>query len=285
MDPGTGTGLTVLGTAIGSKSLVERVLGPTADYLGEELRGWTEKRVQNVARIFEKADEKLGDEVEGEGAVPPRVMKDVIDEGSYFDNELGAEYFGGILAASRGRDENDDRGTTFTKLLTRLSTYQISTHYFLYTTMRRLYFPAEINVSDPGGRRKLETFTPLIPFEIQLGINNMVAQKGKSIVDHSLFGLNREGLLGDFEYGRKNDLNKAGEIDSSKAGIVYMPTAIGISLYLWAHGHSDETLNTFLSKDVVMKSNVDINLSKDSQTVALNRWDRDEGFDIEIGDL
>lgn len=43
-----GTGLTILGTAVGSAKLVEKLLGPTADYLGEGLRQWTEKRVENV---------------------------------------------------------------------------------------------------------------------------------------------------------------------------------------------------------------------------------------------
>ncbi len=281
MDPGTGTGLTVLGTAIGSKNLVERVLGPTADYLGEEFRGWTEKRVQNVARIFEKADEKLGDETEAEGAVPPRVMKDVVDEGSYYDNELGAEYFGGILAASRSRHENDDRGSTFTKLLTRLSTYQISTHYFLYTTVRRLYSPVDVNLSDPSSRAKLETFTPITPLDMQLGLGEMSARKAESVLDHSLFGLERESLLSNFQYGPKDELRKSGSIDSSKTGIVFLPTAIGISLYLWAHGHGDSPLNAFLSEGMDIKSSVDVGIDRDAQTVALHRWDRDESFRIE----
>jgi hypothetical protein len=89
---------------------VEKNLGPTAEYLGGGLRAWTEKRVQNVATIFNKAQEKLGPEIEKAGSVPPRVLKEVLDEGSFCDDELTAEYFGGILASSRTPSGRDDRG-------------------------------------------------------------------------------------------------------------------------------------------------------------------------------
>ena len=38
MDPGTG--LTLLGGALGSVKVVEKILGPTADYLGAGMRDW-----------------------------------------------------------------------------------------------------------------------------------------------------------------------------------------------------------------------------------------------------
>lgn len=111
-------GLIALGT---SAPLALKILGPTADYLGDGLQSWTERRVQNVRRIFEIAGRRLGDEnLSRDGTVSPRILKAVLDEGSYWDDELGAEYFGGILASSRNEIGRDDRGATLAALVGRL---------------------------------------------------------------------------------------------------------------------------------------------------------------------
>src|SRR5712691_9549047 len=127
MDPGTG--LAILGSAAGGAKVVEKILGPTAEYLGAGLKNWTEHRIQNVARIFRKAAGKLGSDNDSPGAVPPRVLKEVLDEGSYSDDELTAEYFGGILASGRSPSGRDDRAASYGRLTSELSTYQIRFHY------------------------------------------------------------------------------------------------------------------------------------------------------------
>lgn len=86
MNMDAGTGLTVLGSAIGSAKLLEKMLGPTADYIGEGVKSWTEKRVANVQRIFNIAARRLGTKIESDGAVPPRVLKGILDEGSFCDD-------------------------------------------------------------------------------------------------------------------------------------------------------------------------------------------------------
>jgi hypothetical protein len=264
MDPGTGTGLTVLGTAIGSKNLVERVLGPTADYLGEELKGWTEKRVENVARIFKKADKKLGDEVEEDGAVPPRVMKGVIDEGSYFDNELGAEYFGGVVAASRSTDGLDDRGATFTKLLGRLSSYQIAAHYFTYTVTRRLYLGADVNMGNETDRNRMDLFAPFAPFEMSIGIDGRSNSKARSILSHVMFGLTRDSLLQSFKYG---DNITSGKEGSKLEGVKFTPSAFGSELYLWVHGIGSMHPKRIVDGSIDLESSIDITVTDNIQHI------------------
>ena len=118
MDPATG--LTILGSAVGGAKLVEKLLGPTADYVGTGLKNWAEKRVTNASRIFEKAAEKLGSRIDEPGAVPPRVLKEILDEGLYCDDELTAEYFGGVLASSRSSISRDDRAASYLKLTSSL---------------------------------------------------------------------------------------------------------------------------------------------------------------------
>lgn len=72
-------------------------------------------------------------------AVPPLVMRDVLDDGSYRDDELTASYYGGILASSRSGISRDDRGAAFTALVGRLTTYQLRAHNILYRTINHLY--------------------------------------------------------------------------------------------------------------------------------------------------
>jgi hypothetical protein len=85
---GAGTGLTILGAALGSAKLAEKLLGPTADYLGQGLKHWTEKRVTNIQNIFRIAANRLGEDLDKEDAVPPRVLKGILDEGSFCDDPL-----------------------------------------------------------------------------------------------------------------------------------------------------------------------------------------------------
>lgn len=68
-----GTGLTILGTALGGKDIIIKMLGPTAEYLGEGFKDYTQKRIVNVKNIFSNASKKLGHKLDDEqGAVPPK---------------------------------------------------------------------------------------------------------------------------------------------------------------------------------------------------------------------
>jgi hypothetical protein len=44
--------LTVIGGAIVSAKVVEKVLGPTAEYIGEGVASFAKKRVENLQKIF-----------------------------------------------------------------------------------------------------------------------------------------------------------------------------------------------------------------------------------------
>ena len=48
VEPGTGL------TALAASPIVLRLLGPTADYIGDSLRNLAEKRAENVRRIFNR---------------------------------------------------------------------------------------------------------------------------------------------------------------------------------------------------------------------------------------
>jgi hypothetical protein len=117
------------------KDLMPRILGPTADYVGNGIRSYTEKGAANLLRIFKKTEEILGKNLDEPGQVSPKVLKNILDEGYFSEDELSAEYFGGVLASSRTNNSRDDRGAAFVKLISRLSAYQLRAHHIL--RMRR----------------------------------------------------------------------------------------------------------------------------------------------------
>lgn len=88
------TGLAIYG----AKELLIKILGPTADYLGTGIQEFAQARISNLNKILEKAAKHLGDKINQTGSVPPRVFKEIIENGSLNNDELSAEYYGGILA-------------------------------------------------------------------------------------------------------------------------------------------------------------------------------------------
>jgi hypothetical protein len=56
--------------------------------------------------------------------VSPRVLGFLV-QASLCEDELFAEYYGGVLASARGPSGRDDRGASMMSLIGRLSTYQV----------------------------------------------------------------------------------------------------------------------------------------------------------------
>jgi len=252
------TGLTVLGAAIGSARVVEKILGPTADYLGIGMRDWTERKVQNVGRVFESARKKLGDRLEGPGAVPPKVLKGILDEGAFCDDELASEYFGGVLASSRSEVERDDRGAALIALLGRLSTYQIRTHFIFYEMIHRLYAGLDANIGADEGRAQLRTFVPGAAYIRAMEFGP--TEKTEVILGHVMSGLVREMLIGPhFLFGPAEAI-RSQYAEGDVAGILFSPSALGVELYLWAHGKGDLDKNEILNPAVQFDSDVVINV-------------------------
>lgn len=240
MDLGTGVAL------FGSAKLVVKLLGPTADYIGEGVKDLAEKRVNNVKNIFSIAAKKLGDKIDTEGAVPPKVLKGILDEGSFCDDPLAAEYFGGLLASSRSGISRDDRGATFIALINSLSTYQIRAHYILYQIIKDLFNGTDINIGISAGRQKMETYVPANIFVSGMEFN---AEEGKQVdvlMNHIMIGLRKEHLIEDnWLCGPKGSMSQYFK-DAKEGGAIFQPSALGVELFLWAHGRSDLLIQQFL---------------------------------------
>lgn len=244
-DPVTTIGLGAVAAYLGKDGL-EKILGPTAAYIGEGLRDFTQKRAQAVGNIFKSAQAKLGDKVNKPGEVPPKVLRVVVNEGSYASDPLEVEYFGGILASARTEGGRDDRGARLAKAVDALSTYQLRTHYLIYATVRALFAGRGLPFNMEG-RPKMKIFIPIEDYAIQMAFDEGELQQLNRIIGHVFFGLHADNLIeGMWQYGGKEHMTKVWAAAPTD-GIICQPSALGAELFLAAHGCADKPLEHLFS--------------------------------------
>ena len=245
MDIGTGLAL------FGCKDLAVKLLGPTADYLGGELQGYVKQRVENTKKIFESAGRWLGPKIEEPGCVPPRVLKTILDEGSFCEDPLVTEYFGGVLASSRSPMGRDDRGIYWANIVSRLSSYQLRVHYLVYHSIYNL-FKGEDVVFNGEDRQKLSIFWGYGSYLISMQYSLEETSFLEANYAHIFFSLHKEGLLEGFYYGDSDSLSNIYSDEfrfGDENGVVLTPSVPGIELFLWAHGQGNVAYVDFLKLD------------------------------------
>jgi len=243
--------------------LLKQALGPTADYIGEGLKQFTAKRIENINRIFHKFINKLGEKINEPGQVHPKLLKSVIADGSFCDDELTAEYYGSVLASSRSCVSRDDRGVTYVNLISRLSTYQIRTHFIIYTIMRNLFVGERLNVGYDTDRHKMKIYVQ--SNEYKRAMDFWENEDLYMCCSHALSGLKRENLIERIGvYGSIESLKKYSDIEYPSEGFIVAPDDSGIELYLWANGHGNRPIKYFLSPDISFESPKGIEIPKNA---------------------
>jgi hypothetical protein len=238
-------------------ALLERALGPTADYAGEQLRLLAEAGVENLKRVVLKAIRKLGDDANVDGQVPPRVLKGILEEAPYFEDELSAEYLGGVLASAKSLVPRDDRGASFVSLVGRLSTYQLRTHYIFYEVAHRLIAGQDFAIEDASARFGLaQIYIPRAVYDSAMEF--ATEEDPEAILTHSIAGLIREGLIedSDWGFGAREQLEGTFPLvpfpDESDS-IIFVLSPLGMELYLVAQGIRDVRERDFLDPSAVLQ--------------------------------
>jgi hypothetical protein len=242
---------TLIGVAAGaylSKDGVERLLGPTADYLGEGLRDFTKRRAESISKIFGNAQSKLGEKLDSYGEVPPKVLKSMLNEGSFSNDILAVEYFGGILASSRTEMGRDDRGARLAKVVDSLSTYQLRSHYLIYSTIRALFKDKKI-AFDMDGRPQMEIFIPYQSYYAAMDFSPSEQEQSGQLLNHTFFGLSSENLIRDLWRHGSSEFLKSLYPRATENGIVCTPSALGAELYLSAFGYANKPLSFIMSPE------------------------------------
>jgi len=245
----TGTGLTILGSAVGGAKVLEKILGPTSDYIGDQIKEWAKKKVDNTSKIFKNAEKKLGNKINNPGKVPPKVLKEILEEGSWCEEELQIDYLGGVLASSRSEISRDDRGAYFASLISRLTTYQLRTHYIFYRAVKLHFDSSDVQIAERAVREKLKIFIPMETYLAGMDFNFEESKNRNSLIAHSIWGMNKEDLINnDFIYGPSEFVRKQSP-EISVAGIIFTPTILGVELFLWAFGKGDLNYQFFFNPD------------------------------------
>jgi hypothetical protein len=231
-----------------SEGDLSTILGPTAEHLGDEIKTFTPKQIKNVGEIFSNAEKKLDNKLYRSGQVPFKVLKTIIDEGSYSDDEIAVEYFGGVLASSKTEVDRDDRGARVAKIINNLSTYQIRSHYLIYSTISELFSNSGNSFNIGENRAKMQLFMSYQDYTKAMAITELEWNEGQ-ILGHIFHGLAAEELIAnDWKFGPQESLNTiVGSVPS--AGIVCTPTALGVELLLWAFGQGDKEFDFLLTSD------------------------------------
>jgi len=234
-----GAGLTVLG----SKDLITKLLGPSAEYLGENLKGLVEKSHTNLNNVFSNALKKLGARADQPGTVNPRILKRIVDEGRFCDDPLMAEYLGGVLASSKVDASRDDRGTFYLSEINSLSSYQLRTHYLMYAAIVRSEKPYDQDLSYWFKQDSISVAIPESGYVAGMELNENESQT--DIAYHSFLGLEMKGLL-----ERGVDLKAPDDHSDFDVPFRYFwPTRYGFELFLWGLGLGQTRATSYFALD------------------------------------
>jgi hypothetical protein len=250
IDPSVATGIGL--AVLGSKDLLNRLLGPSADYLGEKTRGVIEKCDVNLDWIFRIATRKLGDRIQENGSVSPRVLKHVVDEARFCEDEIVAEYLGGVLASSRANGESDDRGVCFLNDIKSLSSYQLRTHFLIYSTLPRFADAIRFNPHSYYGEHGQLTLI-FTDDSYLAALNCADGPLRKSVGRHSFLGLEARLLCNGGAIAFQNHENG----DPPRAPWRFCwPTQYGHELFVWGLGLGDQVSQSYF--DVMAGTTADL---------------------------
>lgn len=259
MDPltVTGAGLAVLG----SKEVITKILGPSADYVGGEIKNFVQKCNVNLDVIFLKAKNKLGSKIEEKGSVNSKVLRDILEDGRFCEEELNSDYYAGILASSRVENGRDDRGVFYLSIIKQLSVYQLRLHYIFYHLLKRAGI-SDLNLGLENVRQNSRCFISFTAFIKLMDLQE--TENFELILQHSIIGLINKGLIGDFyQYGNLEFMRNYIPEDLPEGGLLLEPTVLGAELLLWADGKGNIPGSNFLLQSTSISDSV-INFNQES---------------------
>lgn len=209
---------------------IKKVLGPTFDSLGKDLQEGYKKTKE---KIFTGAEKKLRPD-QKDGKANLRIAWDIITQATFTESEIGAEYFGGILAASKSLDGKDDTGIYYLQIAKSLSSKQLYLHYILYRSFNKLLLEDEttralnVGMGTELSRKKVYFFTEEL---IELGVN----------IDTDFQGLAANNLINqDWSLIEETFKDPISEIEQKIYRAYFVPTTLGIQMMAIAQNRLSE---------------------------------------------
>lgn len=192
--------------------VAQQLFGKTLAEMGDDLN---KSYKSNRDKILEKAAKKVADPNDG-AHVNLRVARDVLWNGAVTDNEVCAEYFGGLLAGSRSADGKDDSALIYVDCVKSLSSKQLHLHFAIYDSFQELLIKSGRKIN-PGLNSELEAL------QICFGTAELLGLGLQPDIDVNI--LVRQGLIAGFV--KNSQVVAGGKFDY----VSVIPSTFGILLY------------------------------------------------------
>jgi hypothetical protein len=234
--------------------LALRAFGPFADAFGLEIAKLPPFVTSNLQRFAHAFQSKST----GEFVPPsPRLLRGVFEDAAWADDEILAEYFGGLCAASNSSVASD-RAVSIAALLRRLSALQIRSHYVLYSELVRCSpLRGRHDLRWTSKRMQLHTEIDLDDFMEALDLGAAGKDQRRDALDHVVLGLARESLIDEDDWDYVVD-SAADRPKLRRPHVAFHPSPLGAELYLWAGGSElvDQTYLLDAGIELVFSSDV-----------------------------
>ena len=228
---------TAVGGALAAKPLLERLLGPSFEYVGQAMCQLFERYGnRTLADIFRRAAEKAETQATH---VDARVLRSIIEDGSFAQDAVTREYFAGILASSL-MPEADDHAITFLNIIKGLTKTQLRLHHLVYSGFRTNATEYQTSFYAASGGPQLFVSDDVL---VLSEITSSVATK-----THAITGLAREDLLGHVYQLQTYAVRTITE--SGHNGVKVQGSPLGAQLFLWVHGHPNSTADDLLRDEI-----------------------------------
>ena len=207
--------------AVPGEWAVKKLLGPVFSELGEDFRRLYALGRDKIIQVACRKTVNIED-----GKIPNlRVTRDVFWNGAFTDNEVCAEYFGGILASSRTDDGKDDSCIQFVDVIKSLSAKQLGLHYVVYHALN-LTMQKQNKAIDVAQGSEIQQVS------IWMDSTELIYTHGLDI-DTDFNILWRQGLI--YEYKVNEKIVDTITLSYS----MVKPTTFGVLLYAAAHNKMD----------------------------------------------
>lgn len=214
-------------------TVANKLLGKTAEKISEDIANlYTAGKDKIVAVAIRKTTN-----IDDGKQTNLRVTRDVFWGGSFTDEAICAEYFGGILASARSEDGKDDSGVYYVDIIKSLSSAQLHLHYVIYRSLNKFLITDNTKAALNVGQS-----TELCSIRFYISAVELGAMGLK--IDTDLEALYRKGLLHEYKYGTHI-------IDQTKAlpYVMIVPTTLGVQLFCIANNMLPEWRN-YPTKDL-----------------------------------
>lgn len=175
-------------------------------------------------RIVEIATKKVTDPDDGQ-TVNLRAARDVLWNGAITEDEVCAEYFGGMLAAARSVDGKDDGVVHYVDTIKAMSARQLELHYVIYRAWQSMLLAESSSINVAQSTEVQSKNVVLAGLELL---------RRQLPYDRDLTVLHRQGLVSNFKY----ETVTAG--DKSLPYVEITPTTFGVMLFAIAHNKLEQ---------------------------------------------